>query len=302
MRTSTVSSAIRYPEKATNGVPGRFQQRGFHNLIHAFFSDGSQTATAKAHDLYAFYPKGNGLNHRQFFQQTAPDMPGYRADLPDVKALVVWGQNPCSTEANQLLVRKGIKNLDTLVITEIFLTETAEAERKSDGVTYFLPAASFAETTGTIANSGRWIQRRWAARDAVGNTRADYEILLRLIKALHDNGAIVAGTLARTCGRMPTTMEQSPDPTMDSAALWGRYFLGEWDGSGTVSLPGGTFSKTLVTTIADNVYREFGAPLHGVADPRGAAAGSKTWYGTMWIYSNAAAGAEPTGKDVKSRS
>jgi anaerobic selenocysteine-containing dehydrogenase len=289
-----------FPEKAPSGVPRRFQQRGFHNLQHAWFSDGSETATRKAHDLYAFYPKGNGLNHRQFFQQTAPDMPGYNPALPDVKAMVVWGMNPGNVEANQPLVRKGLKNLDTLVVTEIFLTETAEAERKADGVTYFLPAACFAETTGTIINSGRWIQRRWAARDARGNTKADYEILLRLIKALHDNGAIAPGVAGSDAWPVANYDGSMAGTDNGFTALWGRYFLGShWNGTGNVALPAGTFSKELVTELADNIYREFGAPLHGVADPRPGV--SKTWYGTMWIYSNIGGGARTDGPVLKSQ-
>ncbi len=300
-----------YPE--IGGVPPRFQQRGFHNLLHAWFSDGSDTETEKAHDLYAFYPKDNGINHRQFFQQTDPSMPGYDEDLPDVKAMVAWGMNPGNVEANQLLVREGLKNLDTLVVTEIFLTETAEAERKPDGVTYFLPAASFAETTGTINNSGRWIQRRWAARDAVGNTKSDLEILLRLAKALHDNGGIASGTAGT---------DQWPEANFDAAVsgadngftgIWGRYFLGvgaedklhpgdstdAWDGDGTYTMPAGTFSKALITVIADNVYREFGAPLGGVADPRGADVNDKWWYSTLWIFSNASGGPKVGGALTK---
>jgi hypothetical protein len=56
-----------------------------------------------------------------------------------ITAAVVWGQNPAITEPNQSKVRDGLKNLDLLVVTEIFATETAQCDRKDGSITYLIP-------------------------------------------------------------------------------------------------------------------------------------------------------------------
>jgi anaerobic selenocysteine-containing dehydrogenase len=137
------------------------------------------------------------------------------------------------------------------------------------------------------------LQWRFPARDASGNTKVDFELILRLAKALHQNGAIVPGVAGT---------DAWPDANYDGAvagsdngftAIWGRYFLGStWNGNGDIQLPTGTWNKAVNTEIAENTYRELCAPLGGVADPRGAAVSNKTWYGVLWIYSNATGGAK----------
>jgi anaerobic selenocysteine-containing dehydrogenase len=106
----------------------------------------------------------------------------------EIKACVVWGQNPAVTEPNQSSIRAGFEDLDLLVVVDNFETETAAVSRKADGVTYLLPASSYVEEAGSVSNSGRWIQWRMRARKPHGNSKADIDLLLRFAKEIDRAG------------------------------------------------------------------------------------------------------------------
>ncbi len=91
-----------------------------------------------------------------------------------VKGIYVMGENPMMSDPDVNFVRKALKNLDLLVVQDIFLSETAEL---ADVV---LPAASFAEKNGTITNTERRVQLSRKAIEPVGNSRSDWEILCDL--------------------------------------------------------------------------------------------------------------------------
>ncbi|TWH48175.1 formate dehydrogenase alpha subunit [Sporomusa sp. KB1] len=92
----------------------------------------------------------------------------------ELKAMYVMGEDPVLTDGDANHVRKGLKNLDFLVVQNLFLTETAKL---ADVV---LPGASFAEKDGTFTNTERRIQRVRQAINPVGNSRADWQILVDL--------------------------------------------------------------------------------------------------------------------------
>ncbi|HEX8966438.1 MAG TPA: formate dehydrogenase subunit alpha, partial [Chloroflexota bacterium] len=88
----------------------------------------------------------------------------------ELKALYVVGENPFLDEANLAHAQEAMRQLDFLVVQDIFLQETAQAAH------VVLPAASFAEKDGTFTNSERRIQRVRRALPPVGNSRPDWEI------------------------------------------------------------------------------------------------------------------------------
>ncbi len=61
-----------------------------------------------------------------------------------MKAMFIMGENPVFSEPETLKVKESLLNLETLVVQDIFLTETA---RLADIV---LPATSWAEKNGTL--------------------------------------------------------------------------------------------------------------------------------------------------------
>jgi len=106
----------------------------------------------------------------------------------DLTALYVIGENPASSEANVEHAKKLLRNLDTLIVQDIFMTRTAEM---ADVV---LPASNSAfEAEGTVTNSERRVQRVRKALDPPGNARDDIWILAQMAKRLgFDWGEVTA--------------------------------------------------------------------------------------------------------------
>lgn len=91
-----------------------------------------------------------------------------------IKGMYIMGENPVLADADANHVVHALKELDFLVVQDIFLTETAEL---ADVV---LPAASFAEKDGTFSNTERRVQRVRKAIEPIGQAKADWEIVCLL--------------------------------------------------------------------------------------------------------------------------
>lgn len=96
----------------------------------------------------------------------------------EVRAMYVMGENPMLSNPDVGQVEKGLKNLEFLVVQDIFLSETA---RLADVV---LPAASFAEKDGTFTNTERRVVRVRKALEPPGQAKADWEIICDLARKL----------------------------------------------------------------------------------------------------------------------
>ena len=94
-----------------------------------------------------------------------------------MKAMYIVGENPMVSEPDTAHVEKTLESLDFLVVQDIFMTETAEL---ADVV---LPAASFAEKTGSFTNTERRIQKVRPAISPLGETKSDLVILEELMQA-----------------------------------------------------------------------------------------------------------------------
>jgi predicted molibdopterin-dependent oxidoreductase YjgC len=91
-----------------------------------------------------------------------------------VRALFIMGENPIISDPDIAHAETWFQTLEFLSVQDLFLTETA---RYADVV---LPGASFAEKTGTYANTERRVQIAHQAIDPPGEARADWEILVQL--------------------------------------------------------------------------------------------------------------------------
>lgn len=96
----------------------------------------------------------------------------------NIKAMYVTGENPLLSEPDLHHAEEAFKNLEFLVVQDIFMHETAEV---ADVV---LPATTFAEKDGTFTNSERRVQRVRAVVDPVGGSRPDWEIICDLGRRL----------------------------------------------------------------------------------------------------------------------
>jgi len=88
-----------------------------------------------------------------------------------IKAMYITGENPLLSEPDLHHVEEAFKNLDFLVVQDIFLHETAAI---ADVV---LPATTFAEKDGTFTNSERRVQRVRKIVEPIGQSRPDWEII-----------------------------------------------------------------------------------------------------------------------------
>lgn len=267
------------------------QQRGFYNMTREWFGNRDVTDAADFEKLYACWPKGNGVQHIEAFRRMDPAWASANGK-PQIKAAVVWGQNPAVTEPNQGAVRTGLYNLDLLVVTDMFATETAQCNRKEGGITYLLPACAHVEEAGSVTSSGRWLQWRDRARAPKDNSKADLELLLKFAKALSTAGAFshiqdqwktmttVASLYNGGAGADPWTV------------LYAKY---GWDGTGSMEDVSGLDAEGVTLQgseyVAEQYYKEMCAPLDAASGPAG----------TLWIYSGmgAASGYNTSTGDVQ---
>jgi formate dehydrogenase major subunit len=111
-----------------------------------------------------------------------------------IKGAFVFGSNPYVSGPAANKETKALEKLDWMVAADLFETETASFWKKEAGVdpkkikteVFFLPAAASFEKSGTITNSGRWIQFRWTAADPIGDAMADLEIFYELGKYIRE--------------------------------------------------------------------------------------------------------------------
>lgn len=91
-----------------------------------------------------------------------------------LKALYIMGENPLVSDPNLKSVKRALKNLELLVVQDIFPTETANIAH------VVLPAASFAEKTGTYTNTERRVQLSIGPLKPIGESMPDWKIIMEL--------------------------------------------------------------------------------------------------------------------------
>ena len=118
------------------------------------------------------------------------------------KGFFAWGQNPACSGSNSNKVRKALAKLDWMVTVNLFDNETASFWRgpgmdpkQVKTEVFFLPAAASFEKEGSITNSGRWAQWRFAAAKPLGQSKPDAEIINELFFKLKELYAKEGGAL-----------------------------------------------------------------------------------------------------------
>ena len=116
----------------------------------------------------------------------------------DIKGMICMGQNPAVGGPNCSKERKAMERLDWLVCADLWSTETANFWRRpvaNDSAervdpkqikteVFLLPAAGSVEKEGSITNSGRWSQWRYAAVRPPGQAKSDLWMFNELFKAV----------------------------------------------------------------------------------------------------------------------
>ncbi len=133
-------------------------------------------------DVYSGYqkvidPAANQKMAEAWGVNALPDQPGMKitqmipaAHDGKLKALYIIGENPLLSDPDLNHCEKSLKNLDFLVVQDIFMTETAQI---ADVV---LPSACFAEKDGTFSNTDRRVHLVRKAVDPPGQAWDDWKI------------------------------------------------------------------------------------------------------------------------------
>lgn len=133
-------------------------------------------------DVYSGYQSVDDAAARARFEAawgvSLPTAPGltslamqHAAHDARVRALVVIGEDPVVTDPGGRFVARALGRLDCLIVSELFLTETAKL---ADVV---FPAAAFAEKDGTFTSTERRVQRVRRVVPPPGEARSDWEML-----------------------------------------------------------------------------------------------------------------------------
>jgi len=140
--------------------------------------------------LPGFQPLDDAAARKKFearWRRPVPPKPGLTAfellnqgKEKGIKGLYIVGENPLAGFPQPEQIASTLSQLDFLVVQDLFLTETARLAH------VVLPAASFAEKTGSFTNFEGRIGRLQQAFPPVGESLADWEIILRLAKEMDD--------------------------------------------------------------------------------------------------------------------
>ncbi|MDD2899370.1 MAG: molybdopterin-dependent oxidoreductase [Desulfuromonadaceae bacterium] len=116
-----------------------------------------------------FYAQDGGLNALQILDACADG---------SVKTLLIAGENPLTSYPDRAKVKAALDAVEFLVVSELFMTETAAM---ADVV---LPVCSFAEKEGTFTSADRRVQHFKSAIRKNTQIKSDYEVFTDLIVRL----------------------------------------------------------------------------------------------------------------------
>ncbi|NNG01256.1 MAG: formate dehydrogenase subunit alpha [Desulfobacteraceae bacterium] len=106
-----------------------------------------------------------------------------KAHSGEIKGMYIMGENPMITDPDLNHTEQALRNLDFLVVQDIFPTPTTEIAH------VVLPAFTFAEKEGTFVNSDRRVLRVRKAVEAPVDTRDDWRIIMDIARHMgHDIG------------------------------------------------------------------------------------------------------------------
>jgi len=159
------------PLRGQNNVQGACDMGGLPNVFSGYKAVTEPDNRWKMERVWGVrnLPDWNGLTMTEM-------LPGIREGK--IKALYIIGENPVISEADAAHVVSPLRELDFLVVQDLFLTETGKL---ADVV---LPASSFAEKNGTFTNTERRVCLVHRAVLPVRNSLPDWRILCELSQRL----------------------------------------------------------------------------------------------------------------------
>ena len=138
-----------------------------------------------------YIPAGDDQNRQKIAKlwkvdyESLPSKPGlttveimHAAHDGDIKGMYIMGENPMLTDPDLNHTEESLKNLDFLVVQDIFHTETTPY------ADVILPASSFAEKDGTFVNSDRRVLRVRKAVEMPGEAEEDWKIIVKIAERM----------------------------------------------------------------------------------------------------------------------
>ncbi len=166
------------------------------------------------------------------------------------KGYFAWGQNPAACGADSNKTRSALAQLDWLVVVNLFDNETASFWRgpnvdpaKVKTEVFVLPPAVWCEKEGSISNSGRWLQWRYAGPKPKGDCIPDGDMALELVRRVRALYEKEGGAFPDPIMNFNTEGVTNPD----------KKFPHDFDPHRVAKLMNGYFVKDV--TIGDTTYK-----------------------------------------------
>ncbi len=149
----------------------------------AWWGDAATKENNFAYDYLPKREKADAYSHQHFI------IGMYKGQ---VKGFICMGQNPAVDSPNAKMTRAGLRNLEWMVVVDLFETDTAAVwkdptapdAKNSKVEVFFIPAAPAAEKDGSLTNTMRLAQWHLRAVEPPGDARSDaafiYDLGLRL--------------------------------------------------------------------------------------------------------------------------
>lgn len=158
------------PLRGQSNVQGASDMLGPNNALPGYQRIDDPQVRAKFEKLW-----GAKLPENRSLTIVEMEVAAHRGDI---KAMYIMGENPVGSSPDASKVEEALKNLEFLVVQEIFMSETAKL---ADVV---LPVASFAEKAGTFTNTERRVQLLRPAIPPVGEARPDWRVICDISSAM----------------------------------------------------------------------------------------------------------------------
>jgi formate dehydrogenase major subunit len=148
------------------------------SLLKAWWGPAATKENDFAYDYLPKREKADAYSHQHFIVGMLEKK---------VKGFICMGQNPAVDSPNAKMSRQALRNLNWLVVVDLFETDTA-AVWKEPGVdpkssqveVFFIPAAPAAEKDGSITNTMRLAQWHVKAVESPGDARSDAAFIVDL--------------------------------------------------------------------------------------------------------------------------
>ncbi len=155
-----------YPLLPQNNAQGACDMGGFSELLPGYKKIEDEEARKRFQEIWkAEISAIPGYPYLELFDKISEGK---------IKALYVFGEDPLLTLPNPEGVKESLKQLDFLVVQDMFMTQIGSYAH------VILPGVSFAEKDGTFTNMERRVQRVRKTISPIGEAKVDWKIFCDL--------------------------------------------------------------------------------------------------------------------------